>query len=168
MALITPSTVTGQEEERQAVALTFGEVMKKERPSVRLVTLAETVGAVNKLGLADEYRTMYQDYRDTGVFRREILAKLGEATQARYIAQLKLSGFTQESSNRFSAFGVRIMETRRATVRLYLQIWDARTGTVAWEGLQETTYSEEAISEERVTLRRVLTEASTALVKRLP
>ena len=168
VALITPSTVTGQEEERQAVALTFAEVFKTERPKIRIVSLAETVGAINKAGLADDYRRMYQDYRDTGIFRRDTLQKLGELTGARYVAQLKLAGFVQESSSRFSALGLRVVETKRATVRLFLQIWDTTNGTVAWEGLQETSFSEEAISEQRVTLRAVLSEASAALVRLLP
>jgi hypothetical protein len=160
--------VTGQEEERQAVALTFARTLKQERPATRLVTFAEAVGMINRAGLADEYRKMYQEYRDTGIFRRETLQRLGEVTGVRYLAQLKLSGFLQESSGRFSAFGLRVVETKRATVRLYLQIWDATAGTVAWEGLQETTYSEEQVSEQQVTLRTVLSEASAALVQRLP
>ena len=32
LAFITPSTVTGQEEEKQAVALTFSEVLKSKAP----------------------------------------------------------------------------------------------------------------------------------------
>jgi hypothetical protein len=168
LALITPSTVTGQEEERQAVALTFAETLKRERSGIPLVTLAEAVGMINRAGLADPYRQMYQEYRDTGIFRHDILQKVGEAVGARYLAQLKLSGFIQESSGRLSVFGLRIIETKRATVRVYLQIWDASHGTVAWEGLQEMTYSEEQISEQHITLRTVLSEASVVLAQRLP
>ena len=35
IAFITPSTVTGQEQEKQAVALTFSDVIKRERPGLR-------------------------------------------------------------------------------------------------------------------------------------
>lgn len=168
VALITPSTVTGQEEERQAVALTFGEVLKKARPGIRVVTLPETLGAINRSQLGDEYRQMYEEYRNTGLFRRDTLAKIGQATQVRYVAQLKLSGFSQESSGRFSMFGLRVMETKRADVRLFLQIWDTRDGTVAWEGLEETTYAQEAFSEQRVTLRTALSQSATELIGKLP
>jgi hypothetical protein len=168
IALVTPSTVTGQEEERPAVALTLAEVLRQERPGIRVVTLPETLGAVNEAGLADAYRQMFEEYRNTGLFRRETLALLGKATQVRFVAQLKLSGFVQESSGRFSAFGFRIMETKRADVRVFLQIWDTSNGSVAWEGLQETTSSKESFSEQRVTLRAVLSEALAELVRRLP
>ena len=76
IAFITPSTVTGQEQEKQAVALTFADVMKRERQGLRVVTLAETLGAVNKAGLADDYRRMYDDYRDTGLLSREVLRQV--------------------------------------------------------------------------------------------
>jgi hypothetical protein len=168
VALITPSTVTGQEEERQSVALTFAKALTKERPAMRVVTFADAVGMINRAGLADDYRRMYQEYRDTGIFRRDTLRRVGEVTGTRYLAQLKLSGFQQESSTRLGVLGLRLIDTKRASVRLYLQIWDATEGTVAWEGLQETAYSEEQISEEQVTLRTVLSEASVALAQRLP
>ena len=56
------------------------------------------------------------------------------------------------------------METKRADVRVFLQIWDTSNGSVAWEGLQETTSSKESFSEQRVTLRAVLSEALAELL----
>lgn len=73
IAFATPSTVTGQEEEKQALALTFADVLKRERPNVRCTTLAETLGAVNHAGLAEDYRRMYADYRHSGLFERDVL-----------------------------------------------------------------------------------------------
>ena len=75
MAFITPSTVTGQEEEKQEVALTFTEVLKKERPAIRCLSLPETLNAINQAGLSEDYKRMYVDYRDTGIFNRDILKK---------------------------------------------------------------------------------------------
>jgi hypothetical protein len=57
IAFITPSTVTGQEQEKQAVALTFADVLKRERPKLRVATLAETLSAVNRAGLGDAARS---------------------------------------------------------------------------------------------------------------
>jgi len=48
VAFITPSTVTGQEQEKQAVALTFSDVLKSERKNLRVVTLAETLGDTHR------------------------------------------------------------------------------------------------------------------------
>ncbi len=168
LAFITPSTVTGQEEEKQAVAFVFAEVLKERRPQITVLTLAETLSAVNAAGLADVYRAMYADYRDTGIFKRDILAQIGAVTKARYAAQLKLAGFAQASSSRFGVFGIRVIDTKSARVRLFLQVWDTRDGTIAWEGVHEMDYAFESIEEKSVTLRAILRETAEILVRRLP
>jgi hypothetical protein len=168
IAFLTPSTVTGQEQEKQAVALTFADVIKRERRGLRVVTLAETLGAINKAGLADAYRRMYDDYRDTGLLSQETLRRVGAATGARYLVQLKLQGFGQGAKDRFGIFGLRIVETKFAHLRLFLQIWDSQDGTIAWEGMQEMRISQETITEEPVMLRTVLEHTAQDLVTRFP
>lgn len=106
-------------------------MLKRDRPKVRVVTLAETLGAVNKAGLAEAYKGMYEDYRDTGLFNRDALQKISKVTGARYIAQLKLQQFNQGDKERFGILGLRIVKTRYAGIRLFFQIWDSRDGTIA-------------------------------------
>lgn len=168
VAFITPSTVTGQEEEKQAVALSFAAVLMREMPDVRVVTLPETLSAVNQNGLADDYRSMFTDYRDTGIFRKAALKRVGEATGARYLAKLKLAGFSQGSNNRFGVLGFRIVDTQYAKLRLFFQIWDSVDGTIAWEGMQELVYAKESFSEKAVTLKTVIEKAAHELIARLP
>lgn len=168
IAFITPSTVTGQEQEKQAVALTFADVIKRERPGMRVVTLAETLGAINKAGLADDYKRMYDDYRDTGLLSKEILRRVGAATGVRYLAQLKLQGFGQGSKERFGALGFRIVETQYAHVRLFFQIWDSSDGSIAWEAMQEMRITHETVTEEPVMQRAVLERTAHDLITNLP
>jgi hypothetical protein len=168
LAFITPSTVTGQEQEKQAVALTFAEVMKRERPHLRVVTLAETLGAVNKEGLGDAYRRMYDEYRESGLFPAEPLRRVGAAAGVAYVAQLKLQGFSQGSKNRFGVFGLRLVDTQLGDVRLLLQIWDVRRGAIAWEGLQELRIAVDTTSDEPITLRALLERTAHDLVAKLP
>ena len=168
IAFITPSTVTGQEEERQAVAFIFASVMARDLPNVRIVPLPETLSAVNGNGLADEYRTMYADYRDTGIFLRTTLKKIGEVTGVRYVAQIKLAGFSQGSMTRFGFLGLRIVDTQYAKIRLFFQIWDSADGSIVWEGTHELVYAEDDTSEKGVTLKRALEYAAAELIHRLP
>lgn len=168
VAFITPSTVTGQEQETQGVALTFAQVLKVERPGLRVVTLAETLGAVNRAGLADAYKQMYNDYRDTGLFSGEVLRKVGGATGARYVVQLKLQRFEQGSRDRFGVLGIRIVETKYAHIRLFLQVWDSRDSTIAWEGMQEMRHAHDTITEEPIMQRTVLERTARDLIARLP
>lgn len=168
IAFITPSTVTGQEEEKQAVAGIFASVLIKERPKLRCLALPETLNAINKANFTDDYRAMYGDYRDTGLFKREVLQKIGEVTKTRYVIQLKLSGFGQGSSGRLNVFGLRLIDTKQANIRLFCQIWDTWEGTIGWEGYEEMNYAVDTFSERNVTLKKVLEKAAKNLVDRIP
>ena len=169
IAFITPSTVTGQEQEKQAVALTFADVIKRERPGLRVVTLAETLGAINKeAGLADDYKRMYDEYRDTGLLARDVMRRIGKATGTRYLVQLKLQGFGQGSKERFGILGLRIVETQYADVRLFLQIWDSSNGTIAWEATQELRISMDSVKDQPVMQRTVFERTAHDLIAKLP
>ena len=143
-------------------------MIKDKRPGLRVVTLAETLGAVNKAGLADDYKRMYDDYRDTGLLTREVLRRVGAATGTRYLAQLKLQGFAQGSKERFGVFGFRIVETQYAHVRLFFQIWDTSDGSIAWEAMQEMRVAHETLTEKPVMQRDVLERTAHDLITKLP
>jgi hypothetical protein len=168
MAFITPSTVTGQEEEKQEVALTFAEVLRKDRPAILCLSLSETLNAINQAGLAEDYKRMYVDYRDTGIFNRDILRKVGEATKTRYVAQLKLMSFSQGSDNRFGVFGLRLVDTKFADLRLFFQIWNTQDGAIAWEGVQEIHYAIDRITEKPVTQKVIIEKAARQIIAKLP
>jgi hypothetical protein len=168
IAFITPSAATGQEEEKQAVALVFAETLREERKVVRVLPLAQTLGVINRAGLADAYKRMYYDYRDTGLFERNVLREIGKATGTRYLAQIKVQGFGQSAKERFGAFGFRIVETKTASVRLFFQIWDSQEGTVAWEATQELHYSYDTFKESQLTMPRAAELAAQDLIAKLP
>jgi len=168
IAFMTPSTVTGQEQEKEAVALTFTDVLKSERPGLKVIPLAETLGAVNKAGLAETYKRMYEDYRDTGLFSAEPLRRVGTATGTRYLAQLKLQNFNESSKNRFGFLGIRLVDTQYADLRLFFQIWDSRDGSIAWEAMQELRITRESTTEEPLMLRRLVERSARELIAKLP
>ena len=168
IAFITPSSVTGQEEEKQAVAFTFADALSKALPDLKVTHLAKTLSAINAAGLADDYRRMYDNYKNTGIFDRDTLRRVGDATGTRYLGQLKLAGFYQGSLGRLSVFGLRMVETKFANLRLFFQIWDADTGGIVWEGVQELNWSEETVSEKTVTLQNVLAYTATQMAADLP
>ena len=168
IAFITPSSVTGQEEDKQALALAFTEAMKLARPDLHIVPLPAALGAINRAGLAGEYRQMFEDYRITGIFDQDTLQKISRLTGARYLAQLKLSGFRQESKNRWGMLGIRMVETKTTFLRLYLQIWDGENGSVAWEGAEELTSSRESLKEDPISFKTAVEQSANELLARLP
>lgn len=168
LAFITPSTVTGQEEEKQAVAFTFSEVLYTQRPDIPIRTLPQTLSAVNKAGLEMQYTQMYDDYRTTSLFKTASLKEVADATGMRYLGQLKLSGFQQGSDGRLGVFGLRVLNTKQASIRLFFQIWDSQDGSIVWEGVDELQHTMDTATEETITLKKVLEKASAHLVSELP
>jgi hypothetical protein len=168
LAFLTPSTVTGQEEDKQPLALVFTDTLAKKRARIRIVSLASTLSAISQAGLTDTYKRMYQDYRDTGVFDPALLKQVGEATGTRFAAQLKMAGFRQGAKDRFGVFGLSIMQTQTANIRLFFQIWDTHTGAIAWEGTEELTSAFDTIAEQTVTFQTVVEDAAGDLIARLP
>jgi hypothetical protein len=168
VAFLTPSTVTGQEQDQQALALIFAEHLRAQLPVLRVISLPESLGAINRAGLAQEYRKMAEGYRETGIFPHDSLMKIGRANGTRYLIQLKLAAFSQDMRERVSVLGVRLFQTLHANIRLYMQIWDAEAGTIAWEGSEEMSYAYDSSAEVPVTFRRVVEEAAQQLIQNLP
>ncbi|NNK96034.1 MAG: hypothetical protein HKP41_16915 [Desulfobacterales bacterium] len=168
IAFVTPSTVTGQEEEKQAVAFIFASTLIEQRPDLRIIPLPNTLSLINKAELADEYKEMYKEYRDTGIFSKATLGKIAEAGGIRYVAQLKLAGFTQRSRNRFGVFGLRMIQTNSATVRIFFQLWDSSNGAISWESVAELSWAEEKILEDPVTLQTIMVRAAKDIAENLP
>lgn len=168
IAFVTPSTVTGQEEEKQIVAFVFASTLIEKRPDLTIIPLPTTLGLINQADLADAYKQMYKEYRDTGIFSKDTLAKIAEASGIRYVAQLKLAGFTQKSIGRFGVFGLRMIQTKSATARIFFQLWDAHSGTIAWESVAELSWAEEKILEDPVTLQTIMVQAARDIAASLP
>lgn len=168
LAFLTPSTVTGQEEDRQTLAMLFTTTLVGLRPELRVVPLPEVLSLVNSAGLAEDYQRLYEGYRLTGVFDRDTLGRLSAVTGTRFLAQLKLAHFEQGAKSRFGFLGLSILQTQYAHMRLFLQIWDAESGAIAWEGIDELTISVETSRERAVTLRALAEHAAKDFVKRLP
>ena len=168
IAFLTPSTVTGQEEDKQALAFIFTDTMKVLRPDIRQIALPQTLNAVNSSNMTDDYLQMYVQYSQTGIFKFETLQKIGEVTNTRYVIQIKLAGFEQGSRGRWGLLGFRLLETKHAKIRLFVQIWDTATGTIAWEAVHEMNYATDTYSEENITFRTIVEASAQELVKRLP
>ncbi|MES9873101.1 MAG: hypothetical protein ABW146_08315 [Candidatus Sedimenticola sp. 6PFRAG7] len=168
IAFLTPSTITGKEEDKQVFALVFTEALAEERPGIPFRSLPQTLSAINQAGLAKAYKQMVIDYRDTGIFIKQTLGEIGQVTGVRYVAQLKLSDFLQYSKGRFSAMGIRLLETKQAHVRVFLQIWDVQTGAIAWESVEELNFAYDTGTEDPVSFNLVVKKAAVNMIGKLP
>jgi len=168
IAFITPSSITGREEDRQSLALSFVSILLSEHKDIRVVTLSETLSAVNRANMTGEYKIMFEEYQDTGIFQQNTLRKIGEITGVRYVAQLKLAGFEQTTAGRFGLFGLRLMETKRANLRVFLQIWDSQEGSIVWEGLEELNLATDTFSDNTISFNDIARQSARELLEHIP
>ena len=168
LAFLTPSTVTGQEEDKQTLAYVFASTLQSERPDIRFVPLARTISAVNRAGLSDAYRKMYGDYRDTGVFDADMMRRVAQAAGVRFLGQLKLARMEQSSRGRFGLLGLNLLNTQYANMRVFFQVWDSRDGAIVWEGIDEVTLAMDTGKELPMSFQLVAEQAAKNLVQRLP
>jgi len=168
IAFITPSTVTGQEEDKPALALAFAKALASERPKIHIVPLTETLTSVNRAGIFDAYERMITQYRDSGSLDPAALAAVGKAAGARYVALLNMAAFQQVYHDRLGVFGLRLLQTKEATIRLTLQVWNSMDGSVAWEGAQEIHMADETAAEDAVSFSAVVETAAQKLAAKMP
>lgn len=168
IGFLTPSAATGREADKQALALSFATHLETDRPEIRVVPLPAILSAMNAAELDQEYKQMFRDYLETGILDGALLKRIGEIGQVRYLAQLSLASFEQLSRSRFSLFGLRFVDTKQANMRVFLQIWDSQTGSVAWEGGGEVNYAFESLTERPVTFQVVAATVADRIYAGLP
>jgi hypothetical protein len=168
IGFLTPAAGTGREADKQALAQSFANELERVRPGVAVRGLAEVLNSVNTANLDQQYKAMYRDYLQTGILDADVLAEVGQISEVRYLAQLSLAGFTQGNRSRLSLFGLRIFDTKQGSLRIFLQIWDAQSGTVVWEGSGELNYAYDTGRENPVTFAELCRLTAEQLFARLP
>ena len=123
---------------------------------------------INAVGLAQEYATMLAAYDRTNILERKTLRKVGQAVGVEYFAVPILLNLRERESTRLSVFGLRLAKTSRITARLQLQVWDARSGGIVWEGLCDLTLAQEIVRERPVQLEEAIRATWESLLQAIP
>lgn len=168
IGFLTPVSATGQEADRVGLAIAFADRIAAERADLHVVRLAEVLSAVNQAGLSAAYGTMVEDYLATGILEKETLRQVGEVSGARYLGLLGLARFTQSTNKRFGIAGIRLLDTKLASLRLSWQIWDSETGVICWEGSDEINYAYETSRERPINFAFMAEQAATNLIADFP
>ncbi|MEK7237272.1 MAG: hypothetical protein AAB242_11650 [Nitrospirota bacterium] len=132
------------------VSRSLSTALANTSPAIKGIPMQEGLSRLNREGLAGEYAQMVSDYTRSGILNRSTLEKIGRTLNAGYLFQPSLASFSQSTSGRFSFLGLRLFQTRITTMRLSVQLWDARTGDIVWEASGEATLSAEDVRELRI------------------
>lgn len=155
IGVLTPGAPTGKESDKQALGDVLGESLTDLLPGAHVMQLPEMLSSINRSGLARPYAEMLDEYEHTGILERDVIRDVGDAGGVRYLAKFNLSDFLQSSDKRLAIAGIRMFDTWRASIRVHLEIWDAKTGEIAWEGNEELVFAREGMKERPVSFSQV-------------
>ncbi|WKZ11927.1 MAG: hypothetical protein QY320_12665 [Gammaproteobacteria bacterium] len=168
IGFLTPAAATGREADKQALAYIFAKELGLARPGVKVVPLPVILSAVNAADLDQQYKRMYRDYLETGILEGTVLERVGAQGGVRFLAQLSLADFQQQSRGRFSLLGLRMVDTKLSSMRVFVQIWDSEAGAVAWEGSIELNFAYDTAAERPSPFMEAAEIAARRLYQELP
>lgn len=165
IGVLTPSAPTGQESDKQALGDVVSESLAGILPNAHVIPMSEMLSSINQAGLARPYAAMLNEYENTGILEYDTIRAVGESGAVRYLAKFNLSDFKQSSDKRLAIAGIRMFDTWRATIRVHLEIWDATTGEIAWQGDEELSFAREGVKEKPVSFSQVARLSADRLVE---
>jgi hypothetical protein len=168
IGFLTTTVGTGEEKYRRVVMNILAEVIKNNRKDLKIVPPSLGFSLINSKELADEYAKGKKDYEITGIWNKEVLRKIGKAMGVRYLIQPELIKFETWTNTRVNLVGIRLMETRESTIRVFMQIWDTETGAIVWEGAGEATFAKDSLKSRPVRFEDIMRIAWKDLIKKLP
>jgi len=113
--------------------------LEEAHPPIRALSFQESANMLNDRGLAADYGDLVSGFAHSGILERERLRRIGTALGSRYVLLPGLAQFDQTIIDRFETIGLKIFRARVTTLRLWLQLWDTKTGHNLWEATGELT-----------------------------
>ena len=114
----------------------------------------QVLSQLNAKGLTADYAELVALYERSGILDWARLERIGSACSVKYVFQPIFSSFGQEMENRFALLGWRLLQTRITVLRLALQLWNVRTGTVVWASPGEVMLASDVLGQARIPLDR--------------
>ncbi len=134
-----------------SMSQSLARALSEASPPIRGAAPSEIVSAVNERGLAAEYADLLTGFGRNGILERERLGRLGTALGSRYVLLPGLAAVDQVLVDRFEVTGFKLVRNQVITLRLWLQLWDTRTGHLVWESAGEVAAASTLLVAGRVT-----------------
>jgi hypothetical protein len=113
--------------------------LAKVTPPIREIPTDETLNRLTDEGLATEYADLRAGFVRNGMLDRQRLRRIGFGLGSRYVLLPGLAQFDETIIDKYEAAGIKLLRNRVTALRLWLQLWDSRTGHIVWESSGEIT-----------------------------
>ena len=136
LAFVTPGNLQGFSLTlSQALSGSLAEV----NPPIREIPTPEAINRLTDQGLATDYADLRAGFARNGILDRPRLRRIGAGLGARYVLLPGLAQFDEQILDKYEAAGIKLLRNRVTVLRLWLQLWDSRTGHIVWESSGEVT-----------------------------
>ena len=136
LGLIAPSSL---QQFAPLLSDTLVSALEEAHPPIRTLSFRESANLINDRGLAADYGDLVSGFVHSAILERERLRRIGEALGVRYVLLPGVAEFDQTVIDRFETIGLKVFRARITTLRLWLQLWDTKTGHNLWEATGEAT-----------------------------
>lgn len=168
IALLTVVGGDSKQEQKTLLVDFVSEAIKKRNPEARVVPYWEGLNVINSEGYTADYAEMMHEYSTTGILNKRILGKFGEILGVKYFIQPKLTDFSQGQSTRFSLLGLTLFKTHESQIKLYFEVWEAKTGKIVWIGSTEANMASENYASRPIPFEEIARYAVDNLVLKMP
>jgi hypothetical protein len=124
--------------------------LARASPPIHGIPAHEIANALNDQGFATEYADLLSGFARSGIMERERLQRIGLALGVRYLLVPGLTEFHHVILDRFEISGLKLSRTRVMVLRLWLQLWDMRTGHILWESAGEIATASDVVKQDRL------------------
>jgi hypothetical protein len=147
IGVVAPGGLTGY-----SVSLSHAliDALSHTSPLIRGIPAHEVANAINDQGLSTEYGELLSGFARTGILERERLQRIGSALGFRYLLVPGLAEFNHVVMDRFEIAGIKVIRLRLTVLRVWLQLWDARTGHMLWESSGEVGTASDVVKHDRI------------------
>ena len=135
-------------------------------PPIREISKNETMNRLTDQGLATEYADLLSGFARNGMLDRQRLRRIGLGLGSRYVLLPGVAQFNEEILDKYEAAGIKLLRNRVTTLRLWLQLWDSRTGHIVWESSGEITTAAVFLSpKQTVALEQITKRALVRMIQ---
>ena len=145
--LVAPAALQGLS---MALSHALVAALASASPPIRAIPAREIANALNDQGLATAYAELLEGFARTGIVDRERLQRIGSALGFRYLLLPGLAQLDHVILDRFEIAGIKVIRTRVTVLRVWLQLWDTRTGHILWDSAGEVATASEMLRHDRV------------------
>ena len=147
VATLGPAAAPGLQGMSPTVSYALATALAQAAPPIQTVPMAEMMNRLTDRGLGGEYADVLAVAARGGIPDRDRLRRIGAALGSRYVLQPGVAEFSQTLLDKFEFAGLKMVRTRMAGLRLWLQLWDAQTGHLLWESTGEVTVSAPVVAQ---------------------